>query len=79
MSIRVIRIGPGPQGFLILFNEEQISLAPSVRADSKEHGTPPISDDEQLARITHELADTQAYLQSLIEDQQPRKVVGDGI
>jgi two-component system, chemotaxis family, CheB/CheR fusion protein len=71
VSIQVVRIGPGPQGFLILFGEEPIGRAPSIPVDSQRQGTPTERDDEQqLARVSHELADTQAYLQSLLEDQQ---------
>lgn len=70
VSIQVVRIGPGPQGFLILFSEEPAALARSAPVDSQGLATPVEDDDEQLARVSSELADTQAYLQSLLEDQQ---------
>ena len=70
VSIEVVRIGSDPQGFLILFREEPSARAHSIPNDSQRHGSRTESDDEELARVSHELADTQAYLQSLLEDQQ---------
>ena len=70
VSIQVLRVGSGPQGFLILFSEEPSTPEPSAPADSLRRSTPTQTDDEQLARVSRELADTQAYLQSLLEEQQ---------
>jgi two-component system CheB/CheR fusion protein len=69
VSIEVVRIGPGPQGFLILFGEEPPPLS-SVPLDAHGRAAPGARDDEQLARVSRELADTQAYLQSILEEQQ---------
>lgn len=68
--IQVVRIGPGPDGLLIMFREEPASPERSVPADAQGQGTPAEGDEQQLARVSSELADTQAYLQALLEDQQ---------
>ncbi len=70
VSVQVERVGPGPEAFLVLFDEEPTVLTRGVAADSRRHGVPSEKDDEELARVSKELADTQTYLQSLLEDQQ---------
>jgi two-component system, chemotaxis family, CheB/CheR fusion protein len=70
VSIQVVQIGPGPQGFLVLFGEEPAALVRSFPVESSNNDAATLSDDEQLARVSRELTDTQAYLQSLLEDQQ---------
>ncbi|NOT25217.1 MAG: response regulator [Acidobacteria bacterium] len=70
VSIEVIPLGPGPEGFLILFGEDPVAPLRSLPVASEKHEPPPDEDGEQLARVSRELTDTQAYVQALIEDQQ---------
>ena len=70
VAIEVIQIGPGGQGFLILFGEDRVAGVRNFPVDPSRTGAATVSDDELLARVSKELADTQAYLQSLIDDQQ---------
>jgi two-component system, chemotaxis family, CheB/CheR fusion protein len=70
VSIQVVQVGAGPQGFLILFSEQPAAGVAGLPAGESTHDHTAERDDQQLARVSKELADTQAYLQSLIEDRQ---------
>jgi two-component system, chemotaxis family, CheB/CheR fusion protein len=68
MSIAVVRIGPEPSSYLVLFDDG----SPRTPPEGFAHAEAPTvgGDGDQLARITKELADTRAYLQSVIEAQE---------
>ncbi len=66
VTIEVIPIGTPPDGFLVLFDEADIT--PSVVAPADVGAPPETARQSALALVTKELADTQAYLQSVVED-----------
>ncbi len=68
VSIQVIPIGPGPQGFLLLFAGDQ-AAARDNPAEPQRAATAVPDDQGQLARVARELGDTKAYLQLLIDEQ----------
>ena len=63
VSIEVVPLGARPNGFLILFDEAELPLttAPAQPVTA-------VSEPSALERVTKELADTQAYLQVLVEE-----------
>jgi two-component system CheB/CheR fusion protein len=63
VSIEVVPLGAPPNGFLILFDEAESPLA-AASAQPVTAATEPST----LERVTKELADTQAYLQVLLEE-----------
>ena len=69
MSITVVRIGPQPNSYLVLFDDGSPRTPPPGSFVSPE-AIPVAGDVGQLARITKELADTRVYLQSVIEAQE---------
>jgi two-component system CheB/CheR fusion protein len=67
ITVEVVPIGATPDGFLVLFEDASLSAAPSSRAASRSEEP---AGESTFARLTKELADTQAYLQALIEAQE---------
>lgn len=72
VTLEVVPIGQGPDGFLVLFDDvEQASSSPSTSVPSAAESAN--ADQESLARVNQELADTQAYLQAMIDEQEAAK------
>ena len=68
VSLEVVPIGAA-DGFLLLFDDvEARSARPTVSAESVVE--PANADQSPLVRLTRELADTQTYLQAIIDEQE---------
>lgn len=67
ISVEVVPIGATAEGFLVLFDE----IPPPTTRPSEPVGSPEPTDHDrtELARVTRELADTQVYLQAIVEGQ----------
>lgn len=69
LSLEVIPLGAAAEAFLILFDE--MEPASTRRAESADSGMKAASAEQaSVERVTRELADTQAYLQTLVEEQE---------
>jgi two-component system, chemotaxis family, CheB/CheR fusion protein len=69
IAIEVIPVGAPARAYLLLFEPEP-AAAPPTRRPGRSRGRPARDQAAALARVTKELADTQAYLEAVIERQE---------
>jgi two-component system, chemotaxis family, CheB/CheR fusion protein len=69
VSVEVVPVGVGPEGFLILFEDVE-RTPPHVSEPTSSASPSPTEAQSSLASVTRELAATQAYLQSIIDEQE---------
>ncbi len=68
VSVEVVPLGGAPDGFLLLFTDEDATSTASSGAKA-----PPANEQSAVGHLTQELADTQTYLQALIHEHETAK------